>query len=83
VSTDEIYAKLTEIFGDVLDDEDIVLRPDTVAADIAEWDSLNHVVIIAAAESKFGIKFNTVEIESLRNVGEMVDVIQRKLSAAS
>ena len=33
----EIYAALTEVFHDVFDDETIVIKPDTTAADIPDW----------------------------------------------
>jgi acyl carrier protein len=82
VSTDDIYARLTEIFRDVFDDDDIVLTPNTTAADIQDWDSFNHINLIVAIETKFGIKFQTAEIESLKNVGDMVAVIERKIGAA-
>jgi acyl carrier protein len=82
VSTDDIYARLTEIFRDVFDDDDIVLTPNTTAADIQDWDSFNHINLIVAIETRFGIKFQTAEIESLKNVGDMVAVIERKIGAA-
>ena len=82
MSTDDIYARLTEIFRDVFDDDDIVLTPNTTAADIQDWDSFNHINLIVAIETKFGIKFQTAEIESLKNVGDMVAVIERKIGAA-
>jgi len=80
VTTDEIYANLTDIFREVFDDQQIVLHPDTTAADIADWDSFNHINIIVGAETRFGIKFQTSEVESLKNVGDMVTTIERKLS---
>jgi len=79
VNTDDIYAQLTEIFRDVLDDDSIALCPDTTANDIEDWDSFNHINIIVAVETKFRIKFQTTEIEGLKNVGDMVAVIERKL----
>ena len=82
MSTDDIYARLTEIFRDVFDDDDIVLTPNTTAADIQDWDSFNHINLIVAIETRFGIKFQTAEIESLKNVGDMVAVIERKIGAA-
>jgi acyl carrier protein len=53
------------------------------AADIAEWDSFNHINLIVATEAKFGIKFQTTEIESLRNVGHFVELIGKKLAASA
>ncbi len=75
----EIYAKLTEIFRDIFDDDSIVLKPETTAKDIEDWDSFNHINLIVATEAKFGIKFKTAEIESLKNVGHFVSIIQQKL----
>ncbi len=79
----EIYSRLTEIFRDIFDDESIVLTPETTAADIAEWDSFNHINLIVATEAKFKIKFQTAEIESMKNVGHFVDIIEKKLAARS
>ena len=81
MTTNEIYADLTDIFHEIFDDQQIELRPDTTAADIADWDSFNHINIIVAAETRFGIKFQTSEVESLKNVGDMATTIERKLSA--
>jgi len=74
-----IYAKLTEIFQDIFDDEDIVLTAETSAADIPEWDSFNHVNITVACEAAFGIRFKSAELEELSNVGGLVHLIQAKL----
>ena len=49
----EIYFKLTEIFRDIFDDDTIILLPETTAADIPEWDSVNHINLTVAAESAF------------------------------
>ncbi|MEO9189301.1 MAG: acyl carrier protein [Acetobacteraceae bacterium] len=78
MSLDTTYAGLNEIFRDLFGDEAISLTPDTTATDIAEWDSFNHINIVVAVESRFGIKFNTVEVEGLKNVGDMVALIERK-----
>ncbi len=76
----EIYSKLTEIFRDIFDDETLVLRPEMTAADVEEWDSFNHINLIVATEARFGIKFQTAEVESLKNVGHFVELIEKKLA---
>ncbi|MGA9865652.1 MAG: acyl carrier protein [Acetobacteraceae bacterium] len=81
-SNDAIYDGLNEIFRDLFGDDTISLGPDTTAADIAEWDSFNHINIVVAVESRFGIKFSTVEVEGLKNVGDMVGLIARKQETA-
>lgn len=77
----EIDAKLTTIFRDIFDDDSLTLRPEMTAADVAEWDSFNHINLIVATEARFGIKFQTAEIESLKNVGHFEDLIAKKLAA--
>ena len=77
----DIDTRLTAIFRDIFDEEDLTLRPDMTAADVEEWDSFNHINLIVATEAKFGIKFHTAEIESLKNVGHFEELIQKKLAA--
>jgi acyl carrier protein len=75
----EIYSKLTVIFRDIFDDDTITLSPETTAVDIPEWDSVNHINLTVAAESAFGIEFRSTELEELRNVGDLVATIKRKI----
>ena len=77
----DIYAQLTTIFHDLFDDDTIVLTPSLTAAGVPEWDSFNHINLIVAVESKFGIKFQTAELESMHTVGHLADLIQSKLAA--
>ena len=76
----EIYEKLTEIFQDVFDDEGIELTSETSADDIEEWDSLANINIIVSVEDEFGIKFDIDEITGMKNVGEMVKVIESRIA---
>ena len=77
----DIYTQLTSIFHDLFDDDSIVLNPGLTAADVPEWDSFNHINLIVAIESRFGIKFQTAELESMHTVGHLADLIQSKLAA--
>ena len=81
MDTAGIYRALTGIFRDVFDDDSIVLTPETTAADIHDWDSANHVNLIVAIEVRMKIKFKTIEVESLHNVGNLVHLVEQKLSA--
>ena len=76
----EIFEKLTEIFRDVMDNDEIVLEENTTAEDIEEWDSLAHVQLIERIESVFGLKFSAKEMMSWEDVGEFVDAIAEKLN---
>lgn len=75
----EIYEKLTVIFREVMDNDEIVLEENTTAEDIEEWDSLAHVQLIEKIEDVFGLKFSAKEMMSWDDVGEFVDSIEEKL----
>lgn len=80
MSRDEVMKILNEIFIDNFDDDSIVLTDTTTAADIAYWDSLEQINIIMACERKWGVKFDLDEIAKMKNVGEMIDMIVKKVS---
>jgi len=69
--------ELQEIFRDLFDDDDIVLTDSTSAADIRGWDSLKNVKLIVQIEKKFKIRFSTGEVVGLKNVGELLALIER------
>lgn len=75
----EVYQKLNLVFQDVFDDDSIVVNDNTTAADIEDWDSLEHINLMVAIEKDFGMKFSMAEVTGLKNVGEMVDVILKRL----
>lgn len=81
MNSEEALSQVRDIIADVLDQPDLQVDRTTTAEDVAGWDSFNHINIVVAVESQFGIKINTAEIEELRNVGELLDLIERKLSA--
>lgn len=76
----EIMDALTGVFRKVLDNPEITLTPDTTADDIEGWDSLNHVLIVVEVERRFGIKFQAAEMEELKNVGELAELIEARLA---
>ena len=75
----EILKEVNAIFIDVLDNENIVLKTETTANDIAEWDSLNHIQLVVAVEKYFKIRFSSGEIQRWKNVGEMIDSLSAKI----
>lgn len=81
MTADDILAKLTEVFRDVFDDESLALTRDTTAEDIDEWDSLNQIKLILACEKAFAIKLKPRDINTLANVGEMVDHLAKVIAA--
>ena len=70
-----IFARLNKVFQDVFDDDSIRVNPKTTAEDIEDWDSLEHITLISAVEREFKMKFKMGEISSMKNVGEMAQII--------
>ncbi len=77
----EIYTALTEIFNDVFMTDDMELTPALSAKDVAGWDSFKQIEIMISVEERFGIKLNTREIDSLKNVGDLAEVVAKKTGA--
>jgi acyl carrier protein len=75
-----IIEQLVPIFREVFDDEEIVLSRQTTADDIDAWDSLSHMNLIVAVELRFKVKFALGELQSLKNVGDLADLVGKKLS---
>jgi len=76
----QMIREINDIFIDILDNEEIVLNESTQAADVDEWDSLNHIQLVVAIEKHFKIRFTSKEIQSWNNVGEMMDTIEQKIA---
>lgn len=79
----ETYAELTNVFREVFDDDGLMLNSDTTADDIPGWDSQANITLVVAAEQRIGVRFRTAEIESLRNVGEFIQLIRLKRQSSS
>ena len=79
MSREEILEQVSNVFADILDEDNITLSESSTADDVEGWDSLTHVQLVVAAERKFKIRFTAKEIQSWKNVGEMIDSISSKI----
>ena len=79
----QLPAVLEEIFQETFDNPDIKISPNMTSSDLVAWDSFNHVRLIVAIEERFAINFSTTEIADLKNVGELIDLIDRHLAKAA
>ena len=67
--------KLNQVFQDLFDDDELEVNRDTQAEDVEGWDSVTHVSLMIKVEKVFGLKFTSAQVSSLKNVGELVDLI--------
>lgn len=82
MTREETLLALTAVFREVLGDDLLELGEKTTAAEVAEWDSLTHIQLVVAAEKRFRIRFGSREIQSWKDVGEMLDSIVAKANLA-
>lgn len=81
MTTDEIKERVTPIFHNVFADDSIIITNEMSAKDVERWDSLNHLSMISSVEKEFGIKFKLKELVGMKNVGDMLNLIQKKTDA--
>ena len=79
MSREEVFDKVQEIFRDVFDDETLTISDKTNSDEIEDWDSFEHISLLISMEKAFSMKFDIKEVNLLENVGEMIDLILRKM----
>jgi acyl carrier protein len=79
----DTLSKVTEVFCDVFDDDEIELELQTTAEDVDAWDSLMHVTLMLNIEKAFGVRFASSEVAGLKNIGELVALIDSKTAVAN
>ena len=75
MSREEVFERLNNVFREVFDDEEIVVSETTTADDIEDWDSFEHINLVVAVEEEFSFKIPMGKVVTMKNVGEMVDII--------
>lgn len=69
---------IEKILRDIFDDETLQITDSTNANDIEDWDSLAQIRIASEVEFAFSVKFSFAELQQMKNVGDMVRLIERK-----
>ena len=80
MSRQEVFDEVQKIFQAVFDDDELMISYSTNSDDIEDWDSLENINLIIAMEKRFQLKFDIKEVGKLKDVGEMIDLIERKLN---
>jgi len=78
---DNMLEEVQEIFRDIIGDDDLVITRASNASTVEDWDSLTHTNLVTAIEKRYKIRFGLGELQELKNVGDMLDLIQQKLAA--
>ncbi len=75
-----VFKRVNEVCRDVFDDENLIVSDNTTADDVEGWDSLTHLSLVSELENMFNIRFTMGEIQKSRNLGELVDVIMKRMN---
>ena len=75
----DILDELQPIFQDIFEDDELLITAESNADTVEGWDSLAHINLIFSIEQEFEIKFALGELEAMKNVGDMVELMQIKL----
>jgi len=78
--SEQIEGRLLQVFRTVFDDPALVVESRTTANDVDGWDSLTHINLIVAVEREFKVRFTTAEVTGMKNVGDLLGAILRKLN---
>lgn len=76
---DQLNSQVQTVFREVLSQPALVIRNELTAHDVPGWDSISHLDLLVALENRFGIRFTTAEISRLRDVGDLLALIQQKM----
>jgi len=78
MSREKIQNELTDVIRDFFDLPQLAVDPSTTAAQVEGWDSVAHVGLIVAVEKAFAVRFTTKEVKSLRTVGDLIALLERR-----
>jgi acyl carrier protein len=82
VSDDTIQEAITEAFRDVFDDPAMTVTPELSRQKDERWDSMNHLNVFFALEARFGIKFGVAEVEDVKRVSDLIELVRAKTGMA-
>ena len=75
----EILQKVQELLSDIIDNEELVLTEESSPQTVVDWDSLAHFQLVMEIQNEYSIKIGASEIQSWKNVGDIVSTIENKL----
>jgi acyl carrier protein len=73
-----VFERLTPLLRDVFDNDDLVAIPELAARHVEGWDSLGNVRLFMEIEKTFAVRFSATEMSSLKNLGQLADLIEKK-----
>ena len=79
MSGDDLLVGVQDVFRDVFDEPELVITPHSSAETVPDWDSLTHVNLVTAIERRYKVKFALGELQELKDVGDLLELLSKKL----
>ena len=76
----DLLPEVQQVFRSVFDSDDLVITRESNAHSVDGWDSLAHISLVMALEKKYKVKFGLGELRELENVGDLLNLLGKKLS---
>ena len=82
LNPDEVLTELQPIFQEALNDPNLTVTRKSNAMNTPNWDSLAHIELIEMVERHFKVRFGLGELQDLKEVGDLVDLVIEKSAKA-
>ncbi len=79
MSGEDLLAGVQDVFRDVFDEPELVITRHSSAGTVPDWDSLTHVNLVTAIERRYKVKFALGELQELKDVGDLLELLSKKL----
>ena len=76
----DLLPEVQQVFRSVFDQDDLVITRESSAYSVEGWDSLAHINLVMALEKKYKVKFGLGELRDLENVGDLLNLLDKKLN---
>jgi len=76
VENNSMLAVISEIIAAQFGCDTDEITRETTAMDVDGWDSASHVILVLEIEQHLGLRFPDERVGDLRDVGEMIDIVE-------
>jgi acyl carrier protein len=80
VTDEQLAGEIMSTIRTVFKQPDIAFQPERELRDIFGLDSVQFVQLILAVEEQFGITLNEDEVDGMERIGDLYDVVRRKVA---
>jgi acyl carrier protein len=78
--TRDVLSEVCGIAADVFAVDAKALTNASSPEQVEAWDSLQHLNLVLALETRYGIQFEPEEMESMKDLGAIADLVRTKIT---